>query len=155
MLECLARDRTKHQVAEVTSLGLVQMTRKRVGSGLLEAFSVTCECCNGRGVHVSLEPAEESPSAPPRHRGDERSGTDAAKTPAAQAEDKPAGSSSSSRRRRRKTPSPVGNGSAAEAVAAIASASSEAGQDGAVSSNGHSGSAHAPEPSAAAAAAEG
>ena len=31
LVECLARDRTKHQVAEVTSLGLVQMTRKRIG----------------------------------------------------------------------------------------------------------------------------
>ncbi|MGD0065033.1 MAG: Rne/Rng family ribonuclease, partial [Streptosporangiaceae bacterium] len=50
LLECLSRDRTKHQVAEVTSLGLVQMTRKRVGAGLLEAFSTPCECCNGRGV---------------------------------------------------------------------------------------------------------
>ena len=58
MLECLARDRTKHQVAEVTSLGLVQMTRKRVRAGLLEAFSVPCECCNGRGVHVSLDLAD-------------------------------------------------------------------------------------------------
>jgi len=58
LLECLARDRTKHQVAEVTSLGLVQMTRKRVGSGLLEAFSVPCEHCNGRGVIVSLEPVD-------------------------------------------------------------------------------------------------
>ncbi|HEY4465275.1 MAG TPA: Rne/Rng family ribonuclease, partial [Streptosporangiaceae bacterium] len=58
LLECLARDRTKHQVAEVTSLGLVQMTRKRVGAGLLEAFSVPCECCNGRGVHVSLDLAD-------------------------------------------------------------------------------------------------
>ena len=58
LLECLARDRTKHQVAEVTSLGLVQMTRKRVGAGLLEAFSTPCECCNGRGVHVSLDLAD-------------------------------------------------------------------------------------------------
>jgi ribonuclease E len=58
LLECLSRDRTKHQVAEVTSLGLVQMTRKRVGAGLLEAFSVPCECCNGRGVHVSLDLAD-------------------------------------------------------------------------------------------------
>ncbi|GAA3747219.1 ribonuclease E [Spinactinospora alkalitolerans] len=58
MLECLSRDRTKHQVAEVTSLGLVQMTRKRVGQGLLEAFSETCECCNGRGLHLSTEPVE-------------------------------------------------------------------------------------------------
>jgi ribonuclease E len=61
LLECLARDRTKHQVAEVTSLGLVQMTRKRVGSGLLEAFSVPCEHCNGRGVIVSLEPVDHTP----------------------------------------------------------------------------------------------
>jgi ribonuclease E len=56
LLECLARDRTKHQVAEVTSLGLVQMTRKRVGAGLLEAFSTPCECCNGRGVILTFDP---------------------------------------------------------------------------------------------------
>ena len=63
LLECLARDRTKHQVAEVTSLGLVQMTRKRVGAGLIEAFSQQCECCNGRGVIITLDaPAE------PAHR---------------------------------------------------------------------------------------
>ncbi|MFI6321656.1 ribonuclease E/G [Nonomuraea sp. NPDC050556] len=61
LLECLARDRTKHQVAEVTSLGLVQMTRKRVGQGLLEAFSTPCDCCNGRGVIVSTEPVEAKP----------------------------------------------------------------------------------------------
>ncbi|MCW2878294.1 MAG: Ribonuclease [Sphaerisporangium sp.] len=61
MLECLARDRTKHQVAEVTSLGLVQMTRKRVGQGLLEAFSTPCDCCNGRGLIVSTEPVESKP----------------------------------------------------------------------------------------------
>ncbi|MDP9143853.1 MAG: Rne/Rng family ribonuclease, partial [Actinomycetota bacterium] len=58
LLECLGRDRTKHQVAEVTSLGLVQMTRKRVGQGLLEAFSETCECCNGRGVVLHDVPVE-------------------------------------------------------------------------------------------------
>ncbi|MEY9861581.1 ribonuclease E [Catenulispora sp. GAS73] len=56
LLECLGRDRTKHQVAEVTSLGLIQMTRKRVGQGLLEAFSETCDKCNGRGVLVHMEP---------------------------------------------------------------------------------------------------
>ncbi len=61
LIECLARDRTKHQVAEVTSLGLVQMTRKRVGSGLLEAFSVPCEHCNGRGVIVSLDLVDHVP----------------------------------------------------------------------------------------------
>ncbi|MYS32283.1 Rne/Rng family ribonuclease, partial [Streptomyces sp. SID7804] len=55
LLECLGRDRTKHQVAEVTSLGLVQMTRKRVGQGLLESFSETCVHCNGRGVIVHLD----------------------------------------------------------------------------------------------------
>ena len=58
LIECLARDRTKHQVAEVTSLGLVQMTRKRVGSGLLSAFSVPCEHCSGRGILVSGELTE-------------------------------------------------------------------------------------------------
>ena len=63
LMECLARDRTKHQVAEVTSLGLVQMTRKRVGSGLLEAFSVPCEHCNGRGVLISMEPVDHSRAA--------------------------------------------------------------------------------------------
>ena len=58
LLECLGRDRTKHQVAEVTSLGLVQMTRKRVGSGLLEVFSESCAHCDGRGVIVSSTPVE-------------------------------------------------------------------------------------------------
>jgi ribonuclease E len=58
LIECLARDRTKHQVAEVTSLGLVQMTRKRVGSGLLAAFSVPCEHCSGRGVLISADLTE-------------------------------------------------------------------------------------------------
>ncbi|WNV76944.1 Rne/Rng family ribonuclease [Geodermatophilus sp. DSM 44513] len=59
LTECLGRDRTKHQVAEVTSLGLVQMTRKRVGQGLLEVFSEPCEHCRGRGVVVHLDPAED------------------------------------------------------------------------------------------------
>ncbi len=69
LLECLARDRTKHQVAEVTSLGLVQMTRKRVGSGLLEAFSVPCEHCNGRGVLISMEPVDHSHTRDPGRGG--------------------------------------------------------------------------------------
>ncbi|MDT4911527.1 MAG: ribonuclease [Pseudonocardiales bacterium] len=60
LTECLGRDRTKHQVAEVTSLGLVQMTRKRVGEGLLEAFSETCEVCHGRGVILHTEPVDKA-----------------------------------------------------------------------------------------------
>ena len=56
LVECLGRDRTKHQVAEVTSLGLVQLTRKRVGSGLLESFSTVCEHCQGRGLLTHSEP---------------------------------------------------------------------------------------------------
>ncbi|MDT0275956.1 Rne/Rng family ribonuclease [Blastococcus goldschmidtiae] len=59
LTECLGRDRTKHQVAEVTSLGLVQMTRKRVGQGLLEVFSENCEHCRGRGIIVSTDPVDE------------------------------------------------------------------------------------------------
>ncbi|MET7881063.1 Rne/Rng family ribonuclease [Micromonospora profundi] len=61
LTECLGRDRTKHQVTEITSLGLVQMTRKRIGAGLLEAFSETCECCKGRGVIIHTEPVPEKP----------------------------------------------------------------------------------------------
>lgn len=56
LVECLARDRTKHQVAEVTSLGLVQMTRKRIGQGLVEAFSEECPTCKGRGFILHDQP---------------------------------------------------------------------------------------------------
>jgi Rne/Rng family ribonuclease len=59
LVEALGRDRTKHQVAEVTSLGLVQMTRKRIGQGLIEAFSTTCESCGGRGIHIHTEPVQK------------------------------------------------------------------------------------------------
>ncbi|ALG84493.1 translation initiation factor IF-2 N-terminal domain-containing protein [Gordonia phthalatica] len=62
LTEALARDRTRHQVSEVTSLGLVQMTRKRLGTGLLEAFSTTCTACSGRGVIVHANPIEVRPS---------------------------------------------------------------------------------------------
>ncbi|WAB81617.1 Rne/Rng family ribonuclease [Microcella daejeonensis] len=62
LVECLSRDRTKHQVAEVTSLGLVQMTRKRLGLGLLETFSENCDVCAGRGVIVHHDPVA-------KHRG--------------------------------------------------------------------------------------
>lgn len=60
LVECLGRDRTRHQVTEITSLGLVQMTRKRVGEGLVEAFSTTCEACEGRGFIVHDHPVESS-----------------------------------------------------------------------------------------------
>ena len=63
LTECLGRDRTKHQVTEITSLGLVQMTRKRIGQGLLEAFSETCDHCKGRGVIIQTEPVPERPRA--------------------------------------------------------------------------------------------
>jgi ribonuclease E len=68
LVECLGRDRTKHQVAEVTSLGLVQMTRKRIGSGLIESFSETCEHCNGRGIRVSLHADHDHAEVSPRRR---------------------------------------------------------------------------------------
>ena len=60
LVECLGRDRTRHQVTEITSLGLVQMTRKRVGEGLVEAFSSSCEACEGRGFIVHQHPVESS-----------------------------------------------------------------------------------------------
>ena len=63
LVESLGRDRTRHQVAEVTSLGLVQMTRKRIGTGLAEAFTVQCETCKGRGYHVHDAPvASQAPA---------------------------------------------------------------------------------------------
>jgi ribonuclease E len=63
LVECLGRDRTRHQVAEVTSLGLVQMTRKRIGTGLLEAFSEECTACKGRGLIVHEHPVETAGSS--------------------------------------------------------------------------------------------
>ncbi|MEV0294022.1 translation initiation factor IF-2 N-terminal domain-containing protein [Nocardia sp. NPDC050710] len=62
LTEALGRDRTRHQVSEVTSLGLVQMTRKKLGTGLVEAFSTTCEHCHGRGILVHTYPVEPSAS---------------------------------------------------------------------------------------------
>jgi ribonuclease E len=74
LTECLGRDRTKHQVAEVTSLGLVQMTRKRVGEGLLEAFSETCPTCGGRGVLLHSEPVEQRRSGDGEEKSARRKG---------------------------------------------------------------------------------
>ena len=79
LVECLGRDRTRHQVAEVTSLGLVQMTRKRISTGLLEAFGETCEHCQGRGVVVHTEPVEPRKSDNGRDGGRSESGRSASK----------------------------------------------------------------------------
>jgi ribonuclease E len=97
LLECLARDRTKHQVAEVTSLGLVQMTRKRVGSGLLEAFSVPCEHCGGRGVIITMDGVDHA-SHGDRSAKESASRSSAAKAIAAVAASRgtPAGSTDTS-----------------------------------------------------------
>ncbi|MEV0284427.1 Rne/Rng family ribonuclease [Kribbella sp. NPDC050820] len=132
LVECLGRDRTKHQVAEVTSLGLVQMTRKRIGTGLLEAFSENCDHCGGRGLILHDEPKES-------RRRDSRGGGGGGQEqkPAAQAADE--GGRKSSRRRRGKgraeeeqaepeaTPH---NGDAAQRLAQIAAASSAKKADG-------------------------
>ncbi|MCL3818200.1 Rne/Rng family ribonuclease [Aeromicrobium wangtongii] len=75
LVECLGRDRTRHQVAEVTSLGLVQMTRKRIGTGLLESFSHECEHCHGRGVVIQDAPVEPKRDEPRRGSRGGRGGT--------------------------------------------------------------------------------
>ena len=83
LVECLGRDRTRHQVAEVTSLGLVQMTRKRIGTGLLEAFSTECPQCHGRGYELHDMPVESHrhadggarDSRPRDRRGNAQSGS--------------------------------------------------------------------------------
>ncbi|WP_043649058.1 translation initiation factor IF-2 N-terminal domain-containing protein [Nocardia thailandica] len=77
LTEALGRDRTRHQVSEVTSLGLVQMTRKKLGTGLVEAFSTTCEHCHGRGILVHSYPVEsggaaEEPAGKTRESGSRR-----------------------------------------------------------------------------------
>ncbi|WP_433387026.1 Rne/Rng family ribonuclease [Micromonospora sp. KLBMP9576] len=97
LTECLGRDRTKHQVTEITSLGLVQMTRKRIGAGLLDAFSETCECCKGRGLIVHTEPVPEK--ARPSGGAGEKVKAVASAVPAPAAEP----GAGSTRRRARKT----------------------------------------------------
>lgn len=74
LVECLGRDRTRHQVSEVTSLGLVQMTRKRIGTGLAEAFTEECSCCGGRGYTRFDDPVE---SQAPADGGERRQKSDA------------------------------------------------------------------------------
>ena len=90
LVECLGRDRTKHQVAEVTSLGLVQMTRKRMGTGLLEVFSEPCEECAGRGVVVHDHPLKgRSTATAPDHRGGNRNERKRSRQKQNQPQDKP------------------------------------------------------------------
>jgi len=81
LVECLGRDRTRHQVAEVTSLGLVQMTRKKIGTGLAEAFTVPCETCKGRGYHVHDVPVA---TQAPADGGDREAGRRNTRMPASQ-----------------------------------------------------------------------
>ena len=71
LTEALARDRTRHQVSEVTSLGLIQLTRKRLGTGLVEAFSTSCPNCGGRGILLHADPVD---SASPNGRKSESGG---------------------------------------------------------------------------------
>lgn len=106
LVECLGRDRTKHQVAEVTSLGLVQMTRKRVGQGLLEAFSTTCEHCNGRGIMVRTDDPDAKPRPKPvprPPRNGNKPDEDAGEAPAEEATSGSARSRTARRRRGRAT----------------------------------------------------
>ncbi|MCC6497273.1 MAG: Rne/Rng family ribonuclease [Propionibacteriaceae bacterium] len=105
LVECLGRDRTRHQVAEVTSLGLVQMTRKKIGTGLAEAFTVPCETCKGRGYHVHDVPVA---TQAPADGGDRDSGRRGGGRPQAS---QPAG--------RRPGRSRGSSGSAAPAVEAV------------------------------------
>jgi ribonuclease E len=57
--KALARDKTRTQVFDISELGLVQMTRKRIGEGLLTAFADTCQACHGRGVIVDTDLLED------------------------------------------------------------------------------------------------
>jgi ribonuclease E len=87
LVECLGRDRTRHQVAEVTSLGLVQMTRKRIGTGLLEAFSTECPHCHGRGVELHDMPVQSQRQADGGARdGGQRARRQPSKPPASESE---------------------------------------------------------------------
>ncbi|WP_082956172.1 Rne/Rng family ribonuclease [Mycobacterium sp. E3339] len=74
LTEALARDRTRHQVSEVTSLGLVQLTRKRLGTGLIEAFSTSCTHCGGRGIVLHTDPVDSAPSNGRKSEGGGRRG---------------------------------------------------------------------------------
>lgn len=122
LVECLGRDRTKHQVAEVTSLGLVQMTRKRIGTGLLEAFSEPCPHCKGRGLLIHAHPVESgngsSNGAGSGSSGSGSSGSD----------DGGRGGSRSERRGRRRKAEPAPAAQPAEALTPKLEASASPGE---------------------------
>ncbi|WP_342804073.1 Rne/Rng family ribonuclease [Cellulosimicrobium cellulans] len=113
LVECLGRDRTKHQVAEVTSLGLVQMTRKRVGQGLVEAFSETCEHCHGRGFIVHTDPIEKSGGNRGNHDHGNHGNGNTGGNGGGAAADEPAEGGRSRSRRKRGSGSGSGSGSGA------------------------------------------
>ncbi|CAI7980276.1 Ribonuclease E [Frankia sp. Hr75.2] len=114
LTECLGRDRTRHQVAEVTSLGLVQMTRKRVGQGLLEAYSEPCAHCNGRGVLVHLDSAHSRDAQSRDGAQPREAAASSASQPAAEAPAQAAGTSTG--RRARHATKPAGPALVAAAV---------------------------------------
>ncbi|MCZ4588469.1 translation initiation factor IF-2 N-terminal domain-containing protein [Rhodococcus opacus] len=95
LTEALGRDRTRHQVSEVTSLGLVQMTRKKLGTGLVEAFSTTCEHCHGRGILVHAEPIEVKASEDNGARGGSSRGGDSGGSRKKRGRDKSSGGETS------------------------------------------------------------
>ncbi|MEN9793311.1 MAG: hypothetical protein RL330_1389, partial [Actinomycetota bacterium] len=51
--QALSRDKTRTQVFDISELGLVEMTRKRIGEGLVTAFATECPDCAGRGMTVN------------------------------------------------------------------------------------------------------
>ena len=106
LVECLGRDRTRHQVAEVTSLGLVQMTRKRIGTGLLESFSENCEHCHGRGVVIKDQPGRPGRAGDDEPSARSRPGRGADATAARQRQRVGGGSDQQSTPRRRRTSPP-------------------------------------------------
>jgi len=81
LTESLARDRTRHQVSEVTSLGLVQLTRKRLGTGLIEAFSTSCPNCGGRGILLHADPVDSAPATGRKSESGGRRGRRSKKRP--------------------------------------------------------------------------
>ncbi|XNZ01009.1 Rne/Rng family ribonuclease [Micrococcus luteus] len=139
MVECLGRDRTKHQVAEVTSLGLVQMTRKRMGTGLVEVFSETCEHCAGRGLLIQDEPVDRNrshnPHGEPRGEGEgrrrrkKRGGNGGGQAPDAQAQFKDAEAATEAETSEEERLRQERAAAARAALQSIAKASGKAGDD--------------------------